>query len=465
MMGKVTLKRVCILIAGIILVLSSTCDSAVQQVGKKDLEYVLPTAADFVRKIEPVPHYAGYTSPNGSLVGVAFLTTEVAPDESWGYSAQIESLVGVDLQGRITAIKVLSEFESPRYVRGLLREGSWFLTQFETMSADDPFVLQYDVDAISGATITSSTVNRSIKTGLQCITLEVLTREVSTPGSEHTFWQYLFGQIDLILLWVITGTAFYAFFSRIELLRYFSLGMAFAYIGIFKGGGLSLVDILRVLSFRSPVFLSNLYWYSLLTIAVGVTLIAGRFYCGWLCPFGAFTELLHRVIPLGWTLPERVDRWLKLLKYINLVILLILGLILASPLFAIYLIGIVEPFGTFFHLDGDLIARIWLVLMLLSSSVISRFYCRYFCPLGAFFAVFAAISSFLGLRRLRVDLTGNGCQDSCQGCRVAQKQCQMNAIQYDVALKKADIDENECFMCNGCAAVCPLKSKRIKPHV
>ncbi len=454
-MGKIKFSRACILIAAIILFINSTSESAVKQVTLKDLEYVLPAATDFVRKTAPLPYYAGYTIPNGLLSGVAFVTTEVVPDDSWGYSSQIEILVGMDIQGKITAVKVLSEFESPRYTKGLLKEGSWFLTQFENMDADDRFVLQYDVDAISGATITSSTVNRSIKTGLQLMTLEVLSRELITESPEHSFWQHLLWQIDLLLLWMITGMAFYAFFRRDKSLRYFALGMAFAYLGIYKGGGFSLIDILRVLSFRAPIFLNNLYWYSLLAIAIVVTLIAGRFYCGWLCPFGAFTELLYKVIPLKWTPTETVDRCLKLVKFINLIILLMLGLIFTNPLFAIYLIGIIEPFGTFFHLDGDVISWLWLAFILIMSCVISRFYCRYFCPLGAFFAVAAAIASFLKLKQIRIELLSvNGCQEGCQGCRIAQKQCQMNAISYDLELMQPDIDENECFMCNACAAVC-----------
>lgn len=89
---------------------------------------------------------------------MVFLTTEVVPDESWGYRDQIATLVGIDAKGKITGVKVLSEFESPRYTKGLLADGSWFPTQFEEKDAGDNFILEGDIDAITGATITSSTV-------------------------------------------------------------------------------------------------------------------------------------------------------------------------------------------------------------------------------------------------------------------------------------------------------------------
>ncbi len=89
---------------------------------------------------------------------MVFLTTEVVPDESWGYRDQIATLVGIDAKGKITGVKVLSEFESPRYTKELLADGSWFLTQFEEKDAGDNCILEGDIDAITGATITSSTV-------------------------------------------------------------------------------------------------------------------------------------------------------------------------------------------------------------------------------------------------------------------------------------------------------------------
>ncbi|SLM32749.1 Putative modular membrane protein involved in electron transport: RnfG-like FMN-binding domain and a polyferredoxin domain containing a 4Fe-4S center [Desulfamplus magnetovallimortis] len=450
--------RLLLLIIALLTFFQPTAESAARQVNTKDLEYVLPAASDFVKKIDPFPYYEGYDFPNGSLVGVAFLSIEVVPEESWGYSSLIEILTGVDLKGRITGVTVLAELESPRYTKGLLRDGSWFLTQFENMTSEDLFVLQYDVDAISGATITSSAVTRSIKTGLERITFEVLYRELPPEVRQYSFWYYLMWQIDILLLFCITALAFHAFFKREEWLRYTTLGMVFAYIGILKGGGLSLIDVLRLFSFRMPLFLNNLYWYSLVFIAIGVTLFAGRFYCGWLCPFGAFTEFLYRLVPLKWRPPETLDRCLKLVKFINLIILLILGLILSNTVTAIYITGIVEPFATFFHLDGDLPAWIWLILMLLLSSVVSRFFCRYFCPLGAFFAVLSAIAGFLKLKSLHVTLSGKHSPENCKGCRMAEKQCQMGAIHYDDDLNQPEIDENECFMCNACTAVCPAKS-------
>jgi len=463
MFDKIKLSKAIIFILIIIAFLSLTSESSAKLVTKEDLADVLPAATIFVRKTEPFGYYLGYTTQGGHFVGAAFLTTEVVPDKSWGYRDQIATLVGVDLKGKITGVNVLSEFENPRYTKGLLSDGSWFLEQFKQKDAGDNFILKDDIDAISGATISSSAITRSIEAGLKLITEEVLYHQLLDKGSQadkgspfrHLFLQELLWQIDILFLWIMVGLAFLSFFKKNEFLRYLTLGMSVAYLGIFKGGGFSLIDVLRLLSFHNPVFWNDLYWYSLFVVAIGLTIIAGRFYCGWLCPFGAIIEVLFRLVPVEWRVTGNADRFLRLVKYVNLLILLIIAFLFANQILAIYVVGIIEPFATLFRLSGGLIAWLWLILMLVFSSVISRSYCRYFCPLGAFFAVLSGVSSLLKLRQLSIDLP----QENCKGCRMAQETCQMDAISYDEELIKPSIDGNECIMCNAC--VCPVKSETL----
>jgi len=459
-MSKNTIKplKTAISILAIMAFLNLTSQSFAELVTEKELKDVLPDANIFARKTEPFAHFCGYTTDGGYLMGAVFLTTELVPDESWGYRDQIAILVGVDARGKITGVKVLSEFESPRYTKGFLDDGSWFLTQFEEKDAGDNFILESDIDAITGATITSSTVTRSIKAGLELITEQVLHQQVDKDNPvKHLFFQHLLWQIDFIFLWIMVGLAFWSFFKKNESLRYFILGLSFAYLGIFMGGGFSINDILRLLSFHSPVFLNNLYWYSLVVIAIGLAVLAGRFYCGWLCPFGSILEVLYRLVPIEWKITGEADRYLKLVKYFILVILLMIGLLFANNVLAIYLAGIIEPFATFFNLHGNLISWIWLLLMLFFSAVVSRFYCKYLCPLGGFFALLSGLCSFLRLRWIKVNLP----EDNCKGCRLAEKRCQMNAISYDKELKKPSTDSSECFMCNTCAVICPVESKTL----
>jgi NosR/NirI family nitrous oxide reductase transcriptional regulator len=440
-----------------VVVLTAVFECSAETVTRKELARVLPAADRFVRSLDPFPHYLGYTAAERELVGVAFLTTEVVPDESWGYRDRIETLVGVDASGRITGVTVLSEFESPRYTKGLLSDGSWFLRQFEEKDAADGFVLRDDIDAITGATVTSSAICRSISVGLELMTQEVLDLQVrKDSAATHLFLQHVVWQVRFILLWIVVALATFAFYKKNVFLRYCILGMAIAYLGILKGGGFSMNDVLTLLSFRAPVFLNTLYWYSLVAIAIGSAIIAGRFYCGWLCPFGAILEVLYRVVPGEWTVSAAADSYLRVVKYVALASILLTALLLGSNTLASYLVGIVEPFATLFNLHGDVVSWAWLILMLMCSAVISRCYCKYFCPLGALFELMSAASSYLHLRRLSVRLP----QDNCRGCRTAEKECQMGAIAYSEVARRPRIAGSQCFMCNTCAAACPVASGR-----
>ncbi|GAI05676.1 unnamed protein product, partial [marine sediment metagenome] len=95
--------------------------------------------------LEPVPHYKGYSGYN-RLVGIAFVTTEVCPEESYGYQSMISTLVGVSTKGKIVGIKILQENESCDYARSLFPQ---FIQQFINKSLADDFILGKNIDAIT----------------------------------------------------------------------------------------------------------------------------------------------------------------------------------------------------------------------------------------------------------------------------------------------------------------------------
>ena len=145
---------------------------------------------------------------------------------------------------------------------------------------------------------------------------------------------------------------------------------------------------------------------------VFVGALAGRFVCGWLCPFGLVQELLHK-IPFGKKIASfRGDRLLRKLKYVVLLVFVIL-----LPLFLVDILGqgspwfckLICPAGT---LEGGIplvllnegmrSAAGWLytwknVLLagtIVLSVLIYRPFCKYLCPLGAIYSVFNPIAVF-----------------------------------------------------------------------
>jgi len=118
---------------------------------KAALEEVMPQADKFeMVKAEGKPEYYKAFDKSGAFLGVVFKAS------AKGYSSIIEVLTGMLKSGNITAIKVLSQNETPGL--GSQVSDNKFTGQFSgkdnTLSG---------VEAITGATISSSAVINSVK--------------------------------------------------------------------------------------------------------------------------------------------------------------------------------------------------------------------------------------------------------------------------------------------------------------
>ena len=107
--------------------------------------------------------------------------------------------------------------------------------------------------------------------------------------------------------------------NKTQLLRH---GVQLLSFLLFPGLFLTVFNALRdvVVALVSGTFAFSALSGSLITLAavLGVTVLWGRFFCGYLCTFGALQELLsfagRKILPGMRSVPERAD---KLLKYVK----------------------------------------------------------------------------------------------------------------------------------------------------
>ncbi len=150
------------IIAAVLVVLSQRLLPSKEINEEEYLRIVMPEADSFSEKKETPPHYEAYKEKKGrekELVGLCFLTTDLFPDER-GYAGPIHSLVGMDLKGFIAGIKIIAHSETPSYAYRI--EEPWFERQFKRKSVFDEFKPGKDVDGITGATVTVSTIARAV---------------------------------------------------------------------------------------------------------------------------------------------------------------------------------------------------------------------------------------------------------------------------------------------------------------
>lgn len=116
------------------------------------LKEVIPAGEHFeaVKADEEVIYYKAHDK-EGKLIGVAFKAG------GKGYSSTIETMVGMLKDGTITAIKVLSQNETPGLGARIIEPG--FIGQFKNKNTEN----LTGVEAITGATISSKAVIDSVK--------------------------------------------------------------------------------------------------------------------------------------------------------------------------------------------------------------------------------------------------------------------------------------------------------------
>ncbi|MBO4884575.1 MAG: 4Fe-4S binding protein [Clostridia bacterium] len=192
-----------------------------------------------------------------------------------------------------------------------------------------------------------------------------------------------------------------------------------------------------------------------LLMLFGLTL--GRVVCGWLCPVGLIQEFLHRV-PTPKLKKNRLTRALSWVKYAILSVFVVLIPLwnafrrVPLPAFCKYIC----PAGTLegavgllanpanadmFGMLGFLFTWKFLIMMIVLTACVFvyRAFCRFLCPLGAIYGLFARVA----LAGVRVD------GPACSGCGACVSLCPMDIRR---------VGDHECIHCGQCISACPEKA-------
>lgn len=197
--------------------------------------------------------------------------------------------------------------------------------------------------------------------------------------------------------------------------------------------------------------------YYVIGFLIFVGAILGRLVCGFLCPFSLIQDLLHKIPFFKKIRTFRGDKLLRKLKYVIFLVFVILLPLFLTDLMgqgAPYFCKLICPAGT---LEGGLPLvllnkamrgaigwlYIWKNTILIATIVLSiliyRPFCKYICPLGAFYSIFNKVSLF----RYRID------GDKCVHCGKCAKVCQMNVDPVKTP------NSPECIRCGRCRQACP----------
>jgi NosR/NirI family nitrous oxide reductase transcriptional regulator len=401
------------------------------------------TDVDFVRSTGNYTYYIIRSPADLKVLGLVYYSPDIAPDYTFGYASNVGMLVYIDTNGTIQAVdayRIMWESYHDRITP------DWLQT-LVNRNVFEPLQIGQDIQGVTGATRTSTAIVDGVREAGRRVVDDYKMTPTQHKENAGTFQVLVYhvwtivGPKSLAETLVIVGlyvSALIAYAWDDKRIRYAVMGAAIIFIGFYVGRMISIVDLTGLPMAGFPPILSNTYWYALFGLALITSIFLGRLYCGYLCPFGAFTQILHDISPFKIKIPLSLSRKLAFAKYGVLV-----GVVAGVVLGDFWVTGF-EPFETFFFLTGQW--WMWLVMgvAVLSSIPAERFFCRYLCPAGA-------VLSLLGGLRLNEIKRW----PECDKCLVCQRSCPTGAI------VGAKISALECMDCRECernyldARICP----------
>ena len=211
------------------------------------------------------------------------------------------------------------------------------------------------------------------------------------------------------------------------------------------GGLESLYSLIFGGTFIEKIFSGTLI---ILIITLIMALIFRRSFCGLICPFGALQEFFgvigKKIFRRRFVISKSVDKPLRYLKYIVLIITLYFAWKTAGLWVNPY-----DPWAAYGHvsagveslIDEYLVAFIILIAILVGSLLYDRFFCKYLCPMGAFYGLVSKLSPSKIIRN----------ENTCVNCGICNKNCPVN---IKVSEQK-EIKSAECINCQSCILSCP----------
>ncbi len=285
-----------------------------------------------------------------------------------GFAGNVPFIIVVDNNKKIKQLVLLPNNETPNWITGLQNIG--FFDTWNNMSLTD--AIDKKVDAVTGSTLTSEAVIKSMKHRIAVYTNAVQKKNEVNKKKLLT---------NIAVVVVLIFALFHFFFaSQLRKTRWLLHLLNIGVLGFIA------------LDFVSLAFLHNSLLngidigmrfglLAIFTFSVLIPLITGKsFYCQYVCPFGSCQYFAGKLTKSKFKYSRSVSQVLTYTKYAYL--LVILMMLLAGTR---VVIENLEPFMAFAYnfagVSSFVLAGVFLVLAIFMNKP----WCRYFCPTGAVF--------------------------------------------------------------------------------
>lgn len=393
------------------------------RLGADEVRAFAGAAGEPEERARPFRHWRVVRGGGGEAV---VFSSADAGFEPQGYGGPINVLVLLTPSGTVERVRLLEHMETPSYMRGV----DAFVEKFRGAPTSAPLTVGEDLDAMTRATVSSEAIAEAVRFSARRAAAEIYGLDVPTEEK----------RVSVDWPWALVALGFFAlaFVGRrvaVDKVRLLILATAAGLLGFWAGRFVAVGDVGRFALLTLPPLLPRLSLYLLFAGGVVAALAWGNLYCGWVCPFGALSELLHKIpVPKLRVNPAFARRAARLRV---VVLAVVLGLIVGTRALDA---GGYEPFDQAFAWVGGTLAFVFLAFVLAASVVHYRFFCRYLCAVGGMFGELTAAG-----RRVPAP-------PACEGCHACIEACDMNAIYGE---RETYVARHICLECGKCSAVCP----------
>jgi len=203
-------------------------------------------------------------------------------------------------------------------------------------------------------------------------------------------------------------------------------------------------------------------------VLLGLTLLSGRFFCGWICPLGTCFDAAGKVKPkaLKYYEPSGKDvrslrgsgsgapsvraRWLRP-KYLLLVLVLGLAFAKVDLLFFGSPMVVMSRATYYVLLPG--VPALFIALLLLAFFYRPRFWCESICPAGALMSAVSAIGKRLPSAASPLSVVKEPA--ACTSCGACYKACGFGVAEPLSSTGDGRLRSADCTECGACVSACP----------
>jgi hypothetical protein len=292
-------------------------------------------------------------------------TDELAKDiKGYGGSTPLKITLA---DGKITQIEALRNAETPEFFERVRTE---LIPKWIGTTVDEGLTKQ--VDAVSGATLSSNAVNETIRRALQEV--------AETPTATATSSAFTFSWKWIATLLVVLAGAIVPLFYKGKRYRVVQLALNVLVVGLWSGTFVSYSLMVNYLSGGVSILPSLI---SLLLLAVVfVYPLFGKpgHYCAWNCPLGSLQELAGRCCKRKWVLSAKALQRLETFRDALWAVLMLMMWTGISFAWMNY-----ELFTAFLFNQASWAVIVVALLFVALSLFVQRPFCRFVCPVGTLF--------------------------------------------------------------------------------